>query len=120
MLIVLDDLKSFEERSRYRSGSAALISISYVAVASVLIGVPAWLIFIIGVAASIALTIITYHRLRNANLSSAWLLLMILQFGVGPTWHLSDNVTFNVGGSIVGLVPVILGWVIPTQPTHKV
>ncbi len=119
LVIVIVDLKTFAERSRYRPGSIALISISYLAVASALIGVPVLLVFVIGASALISLTVITYHRLRNANLSSAWLLLMILQFGIGPTWHLSEHVTFNIGGSIVGLVPVILGWFVPAKSTRK-
>lgn len=114
------DLKIYSERSRYRLGSTVLISAFCLALASALIGVPAWLIFIVGVAAWIALTIITYHRLRNAELSSGWLLLMILQFGVGPTWYLSDYVTLNLGGSVIGLVPVILGWIVPAPPNRKV
>jgi len=106
------DMTRYAERSRYRLGSAVLLSFNCLAIASVQIGISAWVVFIVGVAAEIALTIITYYRLRDANLSSAWLLLMVLQFGIGPTWHLSDHVTFNVGGSIVGLVPVILGWIV--------
>ena len=84
------------------------------------IGIPAWVIFVVGVAAWITLTVMTYHRLRNANLSDGWLLLMILQFGIGPTWHLSDYVSFNVGGSIVSLVPVILGWIVPSGSSRKI
>lgn len=110
---MLEDLKAFADRSRYRIGSAALVAIIGVALASVKIGDPAWLIFLIGVAAAITLTIMTYHRLRDANISTAWLFLMILRFGIGPTWHLSDHVTFNIGGSIISLVPVLLGWIAP-------
>lgn len=113
------DLKIFAERSRYRLGAAVLILVIYLAVASVQVGVPARLVFFVVIADAIALTIITYHRLGDANLSSAWLLLMILQFGVGPAWHLSNHVTFNVGGSIVSLVPVILGWIIPAKSNRK-
>ncbi|WP_156313597.1 hypothetical protein [Erythrobacter sp. SG61-1L] len=109
------NMTRYRERSRYRIGSAALVAIICVALASVNIGIPAWLIFLVAVAAEIALTIMTYHRLRDANLSTAWLLLMILQFGIGPTWHLSDHVTFNIGGSIISLVPVILGWIVPER-----
>lgn len=113
------DMTGYAERSRYRLGSAVLVSVIGLALASVQIGIPAWIIFFVGVAPAIALTIITYHRLRNADLSSAWLLLMILQFGIGPTWHLSDHVTFNIGGSIVSLVPVILGWIVPGKANQK-
>lgn len=114
------DMTRYAERSRYRLGSAALVSVISLAVASVQIGIPAWIIFLVGVTFSIVLTIITYHRLRDANLSSAWLLLMILQFGIGPTWHLSDHVTFNIGGSIVSLVPVLLGWIVPGKVNQKI
>lgn len=110
----------YGERSRYRVGSAVLVAITCVALLSVKIGIPAWLIFLVAVSASIALTILTYHRLRDANLSSAWLLFMILQFAIGPTWHLSDHVTFNIGGSIISSVPVILGWIVPRMPDQKV
>ena len=116
---MLEDLKVFADRSRYRIGSAALVAIICVTVASVNIGIPAWLIFLVVVATAIALTIMTYHRLRDANLSTAWLLLMILQFGIGPTWHLSDHVSFNIGGSIISLVPVILGWIVPRKSDQK-
>lgn len=113
------DMTRYAERSRYRLGSAVLVSVISLTVASVQIGIPAWIIFFVGVNFSIVLTIITYHRLRDANLSSAWLLLMILQFGIGPTWHLSDHVTFNIGGSIVSLVPVLLGWIVPGKANQK-
>lgn len=113
------DPKLYAERSRYRLGSTVLLSVTYLAVASVQLGFPALLVFLSVVPAAIALMIITYHRLRNANLSSAWLLLMVLQFGIGPTWHLSHLVTFNVGGEIVSLVPVILGWVAPVASNQK-
>lgn len=113
------DLRIFAERSRFRVGSVALSSVFYLAIASAEIGVPAWLTFVVGVSAWITLTIITYYRLRNANLSSAWLLLIILQFGIGPTWRLSEYVTFNVGGSIVSLVPVMLGWIVPAKSNRE-
>lgn len=116
---MLEYLKAFADRSRYRIGSAALVAIICVTVASVKIGIPVWLIFLVGVAITIALTIMTYHRLRDANLSTAWLLLMFLQFGIGPTWHLSDQVSFNIGGSIISLVPVMLGWIVPHKPDQK-
>jgi uncharacterized membrane protein YhaH (DUF805 family) len=119
ILTVLEDLKAFADRSHYRIGSAALVAIICVTVASVNIGIPAWLIFIVVVASKIVLTIITYHRLRDADLSTAWLLLMILQFGIGPTWHLSDHVSFNIGGSIISLVPVMLGWIVPRMSDQK-
>ncbi|MBA4044031.1 MAG: hypothetical protein C0471_06375 [Erythrobacter sp.] len=113
-------MKRYAERSRYRLGSAVLISVICLVLASTQIGIPALVAFVIGIAAAITLTIITYYRLRNANLSSAWLLLMILQFGVGPTWHLSDNVTVNLGGSVVSLVPVILGWIVAGKAPRKI
>ena len=113
------DFKAFAERSRYRIGSSVLISVFGVTAASVLIGVPGWLSFILGLVPTIALTIVTHHRLRNANLSSGWLLLMILQVGAGPSWHLSEHVTFNLVGFIVSLVPVILGWFAPATTDRK-
>ncbi|WP_288989592.1 hypothetical protein [uncultured Sphingopyxis sp.] len=114
------NMRRYGERSRYRIGSAALVAIICVALASVNIGIPAWFIFLVAFVASIALTIMTYHRLRDAKLSTAWLLLMILQFGIGPTWHLSDHVTFNIGGSIISLVPVIFGWIVPRKADQKI
>ena len=113
------NMTRYGERSRYRIGSAALLAIMCVALASVYIGIPAWLIFLVGVAAAITLTIMTYHRLRDANISTAWLFLMIFQFRIGPTWHLSDHVTFNFGGALIGLVPVILGWIVPRKADQK-
>ena len=115
---MLEDLKVFADRSRYRPASVALIFTFIVALASVLIGIPAWLSFVVGVLALILLTIITYYRLGNANLSSGWVLLMVIPFGIGPSWHLSENVTFNVGGSIVGLIPIILGWFASAKPSR--
>lgn len=113
------DLKTYADCSQYRIGSAALIVILYVTAASVILGIPAWLIFIVGLATTITITIMTYYRLRDANLSTGWLLLMILQFGTGPTWHLSHHVSFNIGGFIISLVPVMLGWIAPRKADHK-
>jgi uncharacterized membrane protein YhaH (DUF805 family) len=114
------NMRRYGERSRYRIGSAALVAITCVALASVNAGIPARLIFLVAVAAGIVLTIITYHRLRDANLSTGWLLLMILQFGIGPMWHLSEHVTFNIGGSIISLVPMIFGWIVPRKADQKI
>jgi hypothetical protein len=115
LLLMQTNMKRYGERPRYRIGSATLVAITCVALASVNIGIPAWLVFLVVVSAGITLAMMTYHRLRNANLSTAWLLLMILQFGIGPTWHLSDQITFNIGELIISLVPVILGWVVPRK-----
>lgn len=114
------NINCYGERSRYRIGSATLVAISCVALASVNIGIPVWLIFLVEIVAAITLTVMTYYRLRNANLSTAWLLLMILQFGIGPTWHLTDHVTFYIGGSIISLVPVLLGWVVSRKGDHEI
>lgn len=113
------DMTRYADRSRYKNASAVLVAVICLALASVNIGIPAWLIFLVSVAVAIALTIITHYRLRDANLSSGWLLLMILQFGIGPTWHLSDHVTVNIGGSIISLVPVLLGWIAPGRANQK-
>jgi uncharacterized membrane protein YhaH (DUF805 family) len=109
------DLKAFAERSRYRPASAALFVISYIALAGIFAGVPSWLCFLIAAAAWIALATITLRRLRDGGLSGAWILLMILKFGVGPDWHLSDYVTMDIGGSILACVPIILGWIVPAK-----
>ena len=114
------DMTRYGERPRYRIGSAALLAIISITVASVGIGFPAWLLFLVAVAVTGVLTIMTYHRLRDANLSTGWLLLMFLQFGIGPTWHLSDNVTFNLGSSIISLVPVMLGWIAPRKADQNI
>lgn len=119
-LLMQMNIKRYAERPRYRIGSATLVAIICVALASVNIGILAWLVFLVGVSAAITLTLMTYHRLRNANLSTAWLLLMILQFGIGPTWRLSDHITFNIGGLMISLVPVILGWVVPRMGDHGI
>ncbi|MXO97353.1 hypothetical protein GRI34_13100 [Erythrobacter aquimaris] len=114
------DMKRYGERPRYRIGSAALVAVICITLASASIGTPAWLIFLVAVAVTGGLTAMTYHRLRDANLSTGWLLLMFLQFGIGPTWHLSDNVTFNIGSSITSLVPVILGWLVPRKADQTI
>ena len=113
------DLKSFAERSRYRPGSVALITFEYLPLASVLVGVSNWIAFIAAIVAAIVLTIITYHRFRDASLSPAWLLLMIVPFGIGPAWHLADNMTFNLGGAIISMVPVVLGWIAPAKDARS-
>ncbi|WP_263588925.1 hypothetical protein [Sphingopyxis sp. GC21] len=114
------NVRRYGERSRYRIGSAALVAITGVALASANIGIPAWFIFLVAVVAGIALTIMSYHRLRDAKLSTAWLLLMILQFGMGSTLHVSDHVAFNIGGSIINWVPVIFGWIVPREADQKI
>lgn len=109
------DWTAFAERSCYRPASLALMLASCLALASVLVGFPGWLCLLVAAASSIALTVITYHRLRNAECSGAWVVLMILQFDIGPTWHPSDSLTIAFGGYIIGCVPVILGWFAPAN-----
>jgi uncharacterized membrane protein YhaH (DUF805 family) len=112
------DLVIYAERSRYRPISIALEFATYLALAAVLVGVPSWLCFLLAASLSVILTIMTYHRLRNGAFSGAWILLMILQFGVGPTWHLSGHLTVNLGGTLISCVPVILGWLAPTNASE--
>ncbi|MFP5455707.1 MAG: hypothetical protein ACLGHK_09445 [Alphaproteobacteria bacterium] len=80
-----------------------------------LVGLAGWLCFLIAAPLAIILTVMTYQRLRNGAFSGAWVWLMILQFGIGPTWHLSDNFTVNLGGGIIGLLPVVLAWFVPAN-----
>ncbi|WP_156358367.1 hypothetical protein [Sphingobium sp. Leaf26] len=108
-------MTTFSERSRYRFGSIALIAASCLALAGVLIGVADWLSFLVAAPLLALLIVITYRRLRDGGFSGAWVGLMILSFGIGPTWHVSDLLTVSLGGAIIGCVPVILGWVIPSK-----
>jgi hypothetical protein len=112
------DLITYAERSRYRPMSIALEFAAYLALAAVLVGVPSWLCFLLAASLSVILTIITYHRLRNGAFSGSWIFLMILQFGVGPTWHVSGHLTVNLVGTLIGCVPVILGWLAPANASE--
>jgi uncharacterized membrane protein YhaH (DUF805 family) len=102
-------------RYRYRPVSIALMLASCLALMGVFVGVPDWLCFLAAAALYFALVAITYRHLRDARFSGAWVLLMIFQIGIGPTWHLSGSLTVNFGGYIIGCVPVILGWIAPAN-----
>ena len=109
------DWPAFAERSRYRPTSIALLLASSLALAGVFVGLPDLLCFVVYAVLSISLSVITFHRLRNAGYSGAWVALTILSFGIGPSWHLSHSLTFNLGGLVISCVPVILAWFAPAD-----
>ena len=109
------DLTRLGERSRYRPASILLELSSALALLGVFLGIPGWLCVLTAVPLSIILAIMTYHRLRDGGFSSAWVWLMVVPLGIGPTWHLSEHLTFNFGGYLVGFVPVIMAWMAPTN-----
>ena len=109
------DLTRFEVRSRYRPASILLEFSSVLALLGVFLGIPGWLCVLVAVPLSIILATMTYHRLRDGGLSGSWVWLMVVPLGIGPTWHLSEHLTINFGGYLVGLVPVIMAWMAPAN-----
>jgi hypothetical protein len=106
------NLGVFADRARYRPAAIAIEVMTMLAVVGGFAGAPAWLCLTVVWILGVVLTIMTYYRLRDAALSSGWLLLMILQ--IGPAWHMSENITFNVGSFFVGFIPVLMGCFVPT------
>jgi len=105
--------KQFAGRESYRAASAALLLWSFgVPLGLASAGLPDWLGVIAGVPAYIALLVVTYHRLRDAALSTGWLMLMIITINIGPFWQGPGSIKLYLSNIVALLVPVILGWIV--------
>ena len=107
-------LSALSTRRSYRAASVALLAI-ILAIPEALItaGAPRLLAALVFQGAYVSLIILTYQRLRDAGLSWAWILLMVLVTNFGPAWH-----GFHLS-NLLHLVPVALGWIVPKAVTPK-
>jgi hypothetical protein len=64
--------------------------------------------FAVGLPFYVVLVLLTYYRLKNASLSSWWLLPMIAAVRVGPKWEVWSIDLYLTG--LISYLPVILGW----------
>src|SRR3954447_16040251 len=107
----------FSGRQEYRLVSVVLVAgcvlASYLPLITRLSGGWAALAFATAMSFYVALAALTYFRLRNASLSSWWLLPMIFVFHVGPRWELGSwewgSSSFEPSG-LISLVPIVIGW----------
>ena len=109
-------LKTYAFRSRYRAASLTLILLAHAALlANGLLHGPDWLGPIVALPLVIVLLIVTHYRLVDAGLSPGWVLLMFLQLRIGPFIELPGHTLYL--SSLIYLVPVILGWIVPSAST---
>src|SRR5262245_12397570 len=122
-------LERLSKRHEYRTASIVLVAASILSIYSlVLVDEPTWTqsVVVIGLGglSYFALFVLTYFRLRDALLSSWWLLPMIVVFPIGPSWPLAswDWGFLRVSPSgLVALVPVIIGWFAsPNDPEEPI
>lgn len=97
----------------YRRASLALIATSVLLpVLMIRLGALEWVAALAALPIYVALVVLTYHRLRNANLTGWWIVLMVLALNFGPRWEGPEPLTFYLS-HLLHLVPVILGWLVP-------
>lgn len=116
-------LERFARRREYRLASIALIAGCLLCVYLPLAITVTWgwagLAFAIAMLFYVTLFVLTYFRLRNASLSTLWLLFMIVVFPIGPRWELGawdwGEIAFAPSG-FISLIPVIMGWFAPEAP----
>lgn len=96
----------------YRWASVALIvTFILLPVLMMRLGALEWVASLAGLPVYVALVILTYHRLQDANLSGWWVVLMILVVNLGPRWDGLEPLTFHLS-HLLHLVPVALGWLV--------
>lgn len=74
----------------------------------------AWLAFVLGLPIYATLVWLTYYRLKDASLSSGWIVLMILVFHFGPKWDAPEPFQLYLG-VLLNFVPVMMGWIAPSR-----
>ena len=103
----------FYDRAAYRWASVVLLlAVLSIPVAVSALGGPGWFAFLLVLAPFIMLAVVTNGRLRDAGLSGAWVLLLLLIVNVGPVWHGPASLDLYLG-NLVNLIPIILGWTVP-------
>lgn len=96
----------------YRWASVALITaMILLPVLMMRLGALEWVASLAALPVYVALVVLTYRRLRDANLSGWWIVLMILVVNLGPRWDGLEPLTFYLS-HILHLVPVALGWLV--------
>ena len=96
----------------YRWASIALIgAMILLPVFLTRLGALEWVAFLAGLPVYVALVVLTYRRLRNANLSGGWIILMIVVINLGPRWDGLEPLTFHLS-HLLHLIPVALGWLV--------
>lgn len=103
----------FYGMAAYRWASLILLlAVLLIPVAVTALGGPQWLAFLLGLPAFLLLAVVTNGRLRDAGLSGAWVLLLLLIVNVGPVWHGPAPLDLYLG-NLVNLIPIALGWTVP-------
>jgi uncharacterized membrane protein YhaH (DUF805 family) len=96
----------------YRWASVALIvAMILLPVLMMRLGALEWVATLTGLPIYVALVVLTFHRLRNANLTGWWIILMILVLNFGPRWDGLEPLTFHLS-HLLHLIPVALGWLV--------
>lgn len=108
--------KQFAGREAYRTASVTLLFLSFgLPLGLAFAGLPGWLGFVVGLPVYITLMVVTYHRLRDAALSTGWLILMIVVVNIGPFWEGPASFKLYLSNVVLLLVPILLGWMVPSN-----
>ena len=101
----------------YRRASVALIAaMILLPVLLMRLGAPEWVASLAGLPVYVALVVLTWRRLRDADLSGWWIVLMILVVNLGPRWDGPEPLVFHVS-HLIHLIPVALGWLVRAPQT---
>lgn len=96
----------------YRWASVALIAaIIVLPVLMGMLGASDWIATLSGLPIYIALVVLTFQRLRDANLTGWWIVLMVLSLNFGPRWEGLEPHVFHLS-HLLHLLPVALGWLV--------
>jgi uncharacterized membrane protein YhaH (DUF805 family) len=108
--------KQFAGREAYRAASAGLLVLLYaLPLGLAFAGLPVWPSLIVGLPAYIFLVVVTSHRLRDAGLSTGWVVLMILIVNIGPFWQGPGPIKLYLSDIVILLIPILLGWIVPAN-----
>jgi uncharacterized membrane protein YhaH (DUF805 family) len=112
--------EKFSGRSEYRLATLVLIGVGVSVFGLLLLLRPSWpwaaLAFAVGGSSYLALVVLTYLRLRDADYSGWWLLPMVVAVHLGPSWDIAHWSPFTITfwpSALVSLVPLIIGWAAP-------
>ena len=115
-------LKRYSARRDYRvvssvlTGASVLIPLSVALIPANTADIDLWglLAFVLSLPFYVGLVVLTYYRFQRAAISSAWLILMVFVFHVGPQWELAGALAFHLSG-FIAFVPVIIGLIAPDR-----
>ena len=90
-----------------------IVTVLTVPMTLALMDAPEWLGIALSFPFALFLVVLSHFRMIDAGISPGWVLLMVFVINIGPSVDL-PGITLYLS-NLVHLVPVAIGWIIPTR-----